>query len=90
MEKERNRRRLELAEYKAQVKKQLVHKHLALKSIIDEMRVEIENSEIDNKDRNRAILKLDSIESQGDYTDIIKMSEMEKFASFKEFRLALE
>lgn len=89
IEAERMKRKMELVEYQAQVKKKVIEKNLRLRHNIELLRDDIKKSDIEPKIAQRAIDRLDYIENTGDYSDIIKMSEMKQFKSFQEFRLTL-
>jgi len=76
-------------EYKAEVEKKYIQKQLFLRDNIMQLRTELQQSDLQPEVKEKALKRLGLMEEDGEYTDIVRMDDMSKFESFRQFKEAL-
>ena len=76
-------------EYKNQVKKKLIQKQLNLKHLVDKIEAEVNDSDLLDDEKSGILWKITDIKEDGEFRDLVKLAEIQKFKSYDEFEVAL-
>lgn len=77
-------------EYQKETRKKLIENQYKLKGIIAKVRTAIASADVDQQERKKLGYRLDELEMDGDYKDILAIVELSKNESFAEFKALLK
>lgn len=78
------------AEYEKETRKKLIENQYKLKGIISRVRKAVEGTEMKEDERKKLVHRLNELEQDGDYKDILAIVELSKTESFTEFKALLK
>ena len=89
-EKERKKQQLSVLEYQKEARKKLIQNQYMLKSIIGKIKKSLENlPELSEDKRKKISERIEEIETNGEYQDILRIVEATKSDSFQDFKKLL-
>lgn len=76
-----------LLEYQKEARKKLMENQYLLKNFIDNVRVSLESqTDISEEERTKILRKLEVLEQNGEYQDILKIAELRNVKNFADFK----
>lgn len=85
-DKERERKQVMLAEYQRETRKMLIENQYKLKGIISKVKQSLNAPEIDQEHKERLLRRIQQLEEDGDYKDILAIVELSKSDTYADFK----
>lgn len=86
-DRERKKKRVLLLEYQKEARKKLMENQYLLKNFIDNVRASLETqTDISEEERAKILRKLEVLEQNGEYQDILKIAELRNVKNFADFK----
>lgn len=79
-----------LAEYQRETRKKLIENQYKLKGILSKVRHSLDAPEIDQEQKAKLLKRINQLEEDGDYKDILAIVELSKTGTYAEFKKLLQ